>query len=122
MDSQTEARKARIIEIFTAFPEAIVEDWGIPHLAFKVRNKTFAYYQNNHHGDNMISLVCKAAPGELDFLLGLGEERFFKPSYLGVHGWIGVRVDLPEIDWDEIADFAGKAYRLSAPKRLVASM
>lgn len=122
MDTQTEERKARIVEIFTAFPEAAVEEWGSPHLAFKVRKKAFAYYQNNHHGDNMISLVCKAAPGELDFLLGLGENRFFKPSYLGIHGWIGVRLDLDEIEWDEIKDYAEKAYRLSAPKKLATSI
>jgi hypothetical protein len=40
-------------------------------------------------------------------------------SYLGARGWIAVRLDTPEVDWDEVADLVTGSYRLVAPKRLV---
>ncbi len=32
------------------------------HSAFLVGKKTFAYYLNNHHDDNIISMCCKVLP------------------------------------------------------------
>ena len=46
-------------------------------------------------------------------------ERFFRPPYVGMKGWVGVRIDV-EPDWDEIAELLRDAYRLVAPKKLVA--
>jgi hypothetical protein len=33
-----------------------------------------------------------------------------------------VYLDVPEIDWDEIAELVAEAYRTVAPKRLVAQL
>jgi hypothetical protein len=46
--------------------------------------------------------------------------RFYKPAYLGPRGWVAVRLDLDDVDWDEVAELALDAYRLTAPKRLQA--
>ncbi len=48
-------------------------------------------------------------------------ERFFVPPYVGTRGWIGVRLDR-EVDWDEIAGIAEDAYRVVAPKKLLAQL
>jgi predicted DNA-binding protein (MmcQ/YjbR family) len=40
---------------------------------------------------------------------------------VGHRGWIGVRIDL-EPDWAEITALVRAAYRLIAPKRLVAPL
>lgn len=48
--------------------------------------------------------------------------RFFVPPYLGPKGWVGVRLDLPRMAWGEIAYLVGTAYRMSAPRALVARL
>ena len=48
-------------------------------------------------------------------------ERFFRPPYVGGRGWIGLRLDI-EPDWDEVASIVDDAYRLIAPKKLVAQL
>ena len=45
--------------------------------------------------------------------------QFFRPPYVGVRGWIGVRIDRGP-DWGEIAAIVEDAYRQVAPKRLIA--
>ncbi|MGI8727538.1 MAG: hypothetical protein ACR2K6_07660 [Solirubrobacterales bacterium] len=32
-----------------------------------------------------------------------GPERFSVPPYVGHRGWVGLRLDLPKVDWDEVA-------------------
>jgi hypothetical protein len=107
--------------ICLALPEATEKPDGRP--AFQVRDKTFAMFMDDHHGDDRVALWCKGAPGLQDVLLGSGHPRFFIPPYVGHKGWIGVRFDLDhDVDWDEVAQFIADSYRMTAPKRLVAQM
>ena len=48
-------------------------------------------------------------------------ERFFVPPYVGPSGWIGIRLD-GKPDWAEVAELMRDAYRLVAPKRLLAAL
>ena len=48
-------------------------------------------------------------------------DRFFKPPYVGGRGWLGVRLDVP-VDWDEMALILEDAYRVVAPKKLIAEL
>ncbi|HVS00395.1 MAG TPA: MmcQ/YjbR family DNA-binding protein, partial [Thermoanaerobaculia bacterium] len=43
------------------------------------------------------------------------------PPYVGHRGWLGVYLDVP-VDWDEICDLVVAAYRMVAPKKLVADL
>jgi len=50
-------------------------------------------------------------------------QRFFKPqpSKAGTFSdWLGVYLDAPDVNWDEIATLLEDAYRTIAPKKLVA--
>jgi phosphoribosylglycinamide formyltransferase-1 len=47
-------------------------------------------------------------------------ERFYIPAYLGSRGWVGLRLDTSEIDWEEVTELVSGSYRLVAPKRLAA--
>jgi hypothetical protein len=47
-------------------------------------------------------------------------DRFFRPPYVGVRGWLGVYLDVADLDWDEIAAIVEDAYRTVAPAKLVA--
>jgi predicted DNA-binding protein (MmcQ/YjbR family) len=63
----------------------------------------------------------KAAPGVQQALVGSDPERFFVPRYTGPKGWVGVWLDVDQA-WDELAELIEEAYRLVAPKRLVARL
>ena len=49
-------------------------------------------------------------------------QRFFVPPYVGGRGWIGVRLDAGDVDWDEIGEVVEDAYRMIATKRLIAAL
>lgn len=110
--------RTRLVDICLALPEAQAS--GDQHVRFHVRSKTFGYYLDDHHGDGRIALCCKVPTGDLDPLVALDPERYFVPQYLGSRGWIGVRLDIQDVEWDEIAKFVRVSYGLVAPKRLAA--
>ncbi len=82
--------------------------------------KTFVTYANHHH-DDRLAFWCAAAPGAQDVLISADPNRFFVPPYVGCRGWLGVRLDAP-VDWGMIAGLVEEAYRLIAPKTLVARL
>ncbi len=103
--------------ICLALPETRREDKG-SHSAFLVGKRTFAYYLNNHHGDNLISVCCKVLPGENRFLVESGPGRFYLPAYIGSRGWIALRMDLGTLDWTEVKELIHASYVQIAPKKL----
>jgi hypothetical protein len=116
----TDDALARLRSICLALPEA-VEAGGVADHTFRIRKKIFAMYLDNHHGDGRLAMWCKAPAGAQDFLVQSDPERFFVPPYVGVHGWIGVHLNR-DPDWQEIEDLVEEAYRMTAPKRLVAEL
>ena len=106
-----------IRDIALAFPEAEErETWG--HPTFRVRDKIFVSYGEDD--DGRPHLTMKAAPGEHESLLAEGEP-FFLPRYVGVKGWIGVRLD-DETEWRAIAELVADSYREIAPRSLAAGI
>ncbi len=111
----------RLSEICLRLPEVERRDEG-QHAGFTVRKRTIAWFLEDHHGDGVVGVVCKAHPGENASLIALGPQRYYLPSYLGPKGWVGLRLDTPDVDWAEVEDLCVESYRLVAPKRLVALM
>jgi hypothetical protein len=109
----------RVKEICLRLPEAVCEMHG-EHASFLVRKKTFAYYLNNHHGDGILGITCKVLPGDNVALAKAQPRKFYMPAYVGSKGWVGLRLDLGEVDWDEVRDLALGSYQLVAPKKLAA--
>ena len=105
-----------LTKICLALPETRREDKE-SHCAFLVGKKTFAYYLNNHHGDNIISVCCKVLPGENTFLVESNPDRFYLPAYIGPRGWIGLRMDLPKLNWSEVKELILGSYLQLAPDR-----
>jgi hypothetical protein len=110
-------RLARLTRICLALPEAAREDAG-DHAAFLVRGKKFAYYLDNHHGDGIVAVCCRAVPGDNELLVASDPARFYRPAYIGPRGWVGLRLDGARIEWGEVAELVTDSYRLAAPKRL----
>ncbi|MQA97959.1 MAG: hypothetical protein GEV11_26345 [Streptosporangiales bacterium] len=69
-----------------------------------------------------MGVALKAAPGEQEALVQSDPERFYVPAYVGPRGWVGVRLDLPTVDWTELTELITDAYRLQAPRTLVARL
>jgi hypothetical protein len=83
--------------------------------------KVFVMFADHHH-DDRVAFWCPAAPGVQEALVASDPGRFFRPPYVAVRGWVGVYLDVPGVDWDEIAELVVDAYRMVAPKRLAARL
>jgi predicted DNA-binding protein (MmcQ/YjbR family) len=114
-------RLVRVTKICLALPETARRRMG-DHASFLVRKRVFAYYLDNHHGDGIVALCCKAAPGENADLAAHDPARFYLPAYIGPRGWVALRLDTGRVDWEEVADLAADSYRLVAPRRLAAGI
>jgi hypothetical protein len=108
--------------ICLAFPE-VVERPSHSAPTFFVRDKKsfLTLWADGHHDDEFPHLWCAAPPGAQEELVETDPERFFRPPYVGHRGWLGVRLDRL-VDWAEIAEICRDAYRVVAPKTLVAAM
>src|SRR3546814_7943772 len=88
-----------------ALPEADeVVSHGMPCFGI-VKGKKFAYFTEDHHGDGKIALLVKISGGdEQAALIEMDEARYYRPAYFG-DGWVGVRLDLGDTDWDAIGEW-----------------
>jgi phosphoribosylglycinamide formyltransferase 1 len=87
-----------------------------------VKGKKFAYFTRDHHGDGKTALLVKISGlDEQSMLIEQDAERYYRPAYFG-DGWIGIRLDLGGVDWDEISEWLSRSWRSVAPKRLTALM
>ncbi len=117
---ELQQRRARLAELCEAYPETVAANrWNNEHLSLEVAGKRFGNYLYQHFGDDGRSgVVLKAPPGVQEMLVESDPDRFWVPAFVGRHGWIGIRLDLEEPDWDEVAIFVRDAWLMTAPKGL----
>ena len=102
---------ADVRAIALGLPEAVEQEtWG--HPTFRVRSKMFGTLASDGS-----TATAKATRSEQAALVHGDPETFFVPQYVGVHGWVGIRV--ARVDPSELAELVTEAWRMSAPKRLV---
>jgi len=106
----------RLSDICLALPEATRELRG-DHAKFCARKKVFAYFLNNHHGDGIVSICCKVLPGDSMALIASDPERFYMPAYIGPRGWVALRLDTGQVDWDEVKELVTGSFRLCGSVR-----
>jgi hypothetical protein len=112
----------RLRQICLSFPETHeVEAWGEP--TFRVKNKLFAMHASasTHHGNGRQAVWISATHLTQDLLLRAEPERYFRPPYVGVSGWVAAWLDRRP-DWDAIAQLLRDGYRQRAPKKLAAQL
>jgi hypothetical protein len=110
----------RLRRFCLALPEAHeVEAWGEP--TFRVKNKVFAMYASSdtHHGAGRPGVWIKTLSVTQDLLLRAEPARYYFPPYAGKSGWTGAYLD-KKPDWANIEDLLRDAYRMTAPKKLLA--
>lgn len=97
----------RIRPIALALPEAVERrSHGVPTFFTGSGSKarTFASVHDEREWFEGRLCLWAASPKEVQEALVDGEpERFFVPPYVGHRGWVGLRLDLPKTDWDEVA-------------------
>jgi hypothetical protein len=105
-----------------ALPEADeVSSHGMPCFGI-IKGKKFAYVSNDHHGDGRVALLVKISGAEeQNQLIEMDQDRYYRPPYFG-DGWVGIRLDLGDTDWDHIAEWLSKSWRAVAPRKLAAMM
>ncbi|RQW43139.1 phosphoribosylglycinamide formyltransferase [Novosphingobium sp. LASN5T] len=113
---------AQVRERAMALPEADeVTSHGMPCFGV-TKGKKFAYISIDHHGDGRTALLVKISGlDEQEQLIESDPARYYRPAYFG-DGWIAIRLDLGDTDWDGIADWLRRSWAAIAPKRLAAMM
>ncbi len=114
-------RRARLVGLVEALPGARVTEHG-RHLGLEVRGKRWGWVLEDHHEDGRLALNCKAPPGSARSLSARAPGMFHVPKYVGRHGWVGLWLDLPRPDWSEVEAALTAAYRMAAPKSLLARL
>jgi len=84
-------------------------------VTFRVRSKIFAI-----GGDGADRVSIKATPMVQADLVDRDPRTFARAAYVGRFGWI--TVDLGRIDGAELERLIRQAWRLTAPKRLAATL
>jgi hypothetical protein len=117
-----EATRQKVLDRLRALCLALPEtsertSHGAP--SFFVRDrKCFLMLLDDHHGDGRFAIWCAAPPGNQELLVPANPAKFFRPSYVGHRGWLGVLLN-DGVDWDELAGIVEDAFSEVAPKRLV---
>lgn len=109
-----------------ALPEACEQE-SFGSAGFRVgegkSGRYFAYFSDRPHGHERIALLVKTSG--MDELMSLVEdqpETYFKPAFYGASGWVGLVLDRPDLDWDEVSAWLQRSWRSVAPKRLTRFM
>ena len=85
----------------------------------KTTGKYFAYFAQSHHGEASIALLVKTTGmDEQAALIDADPDLYYAPKFYGKSGWIAIRLDTGHTDWDHIASWLSKSWRMVAPKRL----
>ena len=104
-----------VTKIALALPGAECEKKG-DHAIFRVKKKVFAYFLNSHHGDGIVSICGKTLPGDHTALVASAPKKFYLPAYIGPRGWVGLRLDVGKIDWEEVGELLKGSYMMTVPR------
>lgn len=81
------------------------------------RARTFASLHDERKWFEGRLCLWLAAPSGLQEALIAGDPvRWFVPPYVGHQGWVGLRLDLPDVDWDEAAGALEDAHAYMADR------
>jgi hypothetical protein len=106
-------RKDAIRRVALSLPEAVEQEtWGTP--TFRVRKKIFVMF-----AEEQKEVWIKSTHDEQRALTTMDPDTFFVPPYVGPSGWVGARI--ASVDPVELRELVTEAWRLTAPKRVVAA-
>jgi hypothetical protein len=113
----TEEPIDRLRRLSLSLPEATEKiAWGEP--TFRVKDRVFAMFADNHHSDGHVAVWLAAPVGVQEMLVNTDPEKFFRPPYVGVKGWVGV--EIANVDDAELKELLVQSYCMVAPRKLQA--
>ena len=81
--------------------------------------KLFAILADHHHGEQSVGLLVKASgPDEMSGLIEAHPDIYYWPKYYGASGWLAIKVNRRDVDWDHVAEWLERSWRANAPPRL----
>ena len=102
----------RLRRVCLAFPGAYEKvAWSAP--TFRVGDRQFAMFADDHHGVGFAGVWLKAPEGAQQELVASNPGRFYVPPYVGTAGWVGVRLDA-KTDWKFLPGLLSEAYAAAA--------
>lgn len=113
------ARVAAIVERLPEGKAAPVDSHTGDHLSLEVRGRRFGWFLSNHHGDGRLAISCKLPSLVAAQMQSLLPSQFHIPKYVGSKGWIGLWLDVPGVDWEQVEICLVESYRTVAPKKLL---
>jgi phosphoribosylglycinamide formyltransferase-1/phosphoribosylamine--glycine ligase/phosphoribosylglycinamide formyltransferase/phosphoribosylformylglycinamidine cyclo-ligase len=110
---------SQVERICLALPETSSKvSHGAP--SFMVAGKMFAYFSDDHHSDGRTAVLVKTSGlEEQEMLIEAEPDLYYRPPYIGHKGWIGLRLDRGDPDWDHVSDRIAYSWELTAPRRLL---
>ena len=83
------------------------------------KGKLFAIIADRHHGEEAVGLLVKASgPDEMTGLIEAQPDIYYWPKYYGASGWLGVKLNRRDVDWDQVREWLERSWRACAPPRL----
>ncbi|QBM75372.1 MmcQ/YjbR family DNA-binding protein [Sphingomonas sp. AAP5] len=120
MSPDPESALAKVRALALALPETTERpSHGAPGFLI-ADGKFFAYFWHDHHGDGETVVIVKTTGvDEQAMLIEADPETYFRPAYLGASGWVAMRLDRDDTDWDRVGDRIAISWELAAPRRLL---
>lgn len=120
MSPDPESVLARVRELALALP-ATAERTSHGSPGFHIeKGKFFAYFWHNHHSDGETVVIVKTSGSEEQaMLIEMDPDIYFSPPYLGPSGWVAIRLDRDDIDWERVGDRIAQSWEMVAPRRLL---
>jgi hypothetical protein len=111
---------AKVRALALALPQTVERmSHGSPGFLIE-KGKFFAYFWHNHHGDGETVVIVKTSGrDEQAMLIELDSDCYYSPPYLGPSGWVAMRLDRADVDWDRVGDRIAVSWELAAPRRLL---
>lgn len=104
-----------VVKVMAGLPEAEEHEGWAGQPVFKVRNKSFAYL-----AEDQTRMHLKALREEQEALVAEDPE-VYSPSWAsGRFAWLDIHLE--RADADELQELITEAYRLTAPKYLIAQL
>jgi hypothetical protein len=101
---------------------------GAPCFFIRDKRPLCYFHDDNFDAHGRASLMCPAPPGVAEALVASRPTRVYRPGSSAsgaLRDWLGMFLDDSDgevIDWTEVAEIVGDAYRLAAPKYLAAKV
>ena len=112
---------ARVRSLCLAFP-ATEERLSHGEATWFAGGRTSFVTCADQHHDDRVAFWAAAPDGAQEQLVAAEPHRYFRPPYVGTRGWVGVWVDVPDVDWDRVEEIVEDAWRCVASKRLIAGL